>query len=133
MEDFILREIDKIGQLLRSLLHRLGLRRTAEMPTDELVETTKSELIERLDLDIDTLLRDERFVERLVAEYGFGENDLEACAELLADLAAAAETHDEQCRLAAAACTVYQHQEAHGAPASINRYYVLKELARYNP
>lgn len=133
MEDFILREIGKIGHLLRSLLHRLGLRRTAEGPSDELVETTKSELIERLDIDIDTLLRDERFVERLVAEYGFGEEELEAFAELLADLAAAAETHDEQCRLAAAACTVYKHQEAHGAPASINRYYVLKELARYNP
>lgn len=133
MEDFILREIGKIGYLLRSLLHRLGLRRTAEMSSDEWIETTKSELIKRLDIDIDTLLCDERFVERLVSEYGFGEEDLEAFAELLADLAAAAETHNEQCRLAAAACTVYKYQEAHGAPGSSNRYYVLKELARYNP
>ena len=57
----------------------------------------------------------------------------EKCVALLADLAAAAETSDEARRCAAAACAVYRHQDAHKAPASLGRYYILKELAKYNP
>ena len=130
MEDFILREIDKIGVLLRGMLHKIGILRRSDAP-ETVGPTAKTELADRL--DIEALLAEEDFVSVLVERHGFGPDDLELFPELLADLAAAAETSDEARRCAAAACPVYRHQGAHKAPASLGRYYILKELAKYNP
>ncbi len=129
MEDFILKEIDKIGALLRGILRKAGIRREPDAACD----TTKTELAGRLNIDIDALLSEEDFVRELVERHGFSPNDLELFAELLADLAAAAGTPAESRKCAAAACALYKYQDAHGAPASFNRYYILKELAKYNP
>ena len=130
MEDFILREIDKIGVLLRGMLHKIGILRRSDAP-ETVGPTAKTELADRL--DIEALLAEEDFVSVLVERHGFGPDDLELFAELLADLAAAAETSDEARRCAATACAVYRHPDAHKAPASLGRYYILKELAKYNP
>lgn len=121
MEDFILREIDKIG---------ISEQTDASQTVDT---TTKTELVDRLDIDIETLLSEEDFIRALVEKHGFDTNHLELFAELLADLAAAAETPAEARKCAAAACAVYKYQDAHKAPVSIGRYYILKELAKYNP
>lgn len=104
MEDFILREIDKIGVLLRGMLHKIGILRRSDAP-ETVGPTAKTELADRL--DIEALLAEEDFVSVLVERHGFGPDDLELFAELLADLAAAAETSDEARRCAAAACAVY--------------------------
>lgn len=132
MEDFILREIDKIGVLLRGILRKIGLLGQTDS-ADTVVETTKTELAGQLSIDIDTLLAEEDFVSVLAERHGFGPDDLELFAELLADLAAAADTPAEAQKCAAAACAVYKYQDAHKAPASLGRYYILKELAKYNP
>ena len=124
MEDFILREIDKIGGLLRGMLHKIGILRRSDAP-ETVGPTAKTELADRL--DIEALLAEEDFVSVLVERHGFGPDDLELFAELLADLAAAAETSDEARRCAAAACAVYRHPDAHKAPASLGRYYRRKE------
>ena len=120
MEDFILREIDKIGVLLRGMLHKIGILRRSDAP-ETVGPTAKTELADRL--DIEALLAEEDFVSVLVERHGFGPDDLELFAELLADLAAAAETSDEARRCAAAACAVYRHQDAHKAP-EIGRAHV---------
>ena len=130
MEDFILREIDKIGVLLRGMLHKIGILRRSDAP-ETVGPTAKTELADRL--DIEALLAEEDFVSVLVERHGFGPDDLMLFAVLLADLAAAAVTSHEARRCAAAACAVYRHQDAHKAPASLGRYYILKELAKYNP
>ena len=92
MEDYILREINRIGELIAALLDKIGLLKKSGAP--ELIrETAKTELAEQLDLDIDTLLAGEDFIATLVGEYGFSDADLEKFAELLFDFAAASDQH----------------------------------------
>ena len=106
MEDYILREINRIGELIAALLDKIGLLKKSGAP--ELIrETAKTELAEQLDLDIDTLLAGEDFIATLVGEYGFSDADLEKFAEL------------------------YSYLDEKKAPASLNRYYILKDLDKY--
>ena len=130
MEDFILREIDRIGTLLRALLEKTGaLRQAGE--SRRLCETARSELLGGLGLDLDALLASEDFIDRLTADHGFAEEHLELAAELLADLAGATDDRPGRQRLAAAALAIYRRLDAAGAPASFNRYYVLHDLEQY--
>ena len=130
MEDYILREINRIGELIAALLDKIGLLKKSGAP--ELIrETAKTELDEQLDLDIDTLLAGEDFIATLVGEYGFSDADLEKFAELLFDFAAASEEHGERLRLAAAIGALYSYLDEKKAPASLNRYYILKDLDKY--
>ena len=55
MEDYILREIDKIGKLIEALLQKAGILRRSGAG-EAVCETAWTELAEALDLDIDTLL-----------------------------------------------------------------------------
>ena len=108
MEDYILREINRIGELIAALLDKIGLLKKSGAP--ELIrETAKTELAEQLDLDIDTLLAGEDFIATLVGEYGFSDADLEKFAELLFDFAAASEERGERLRLAAAIGALYSY------------------------
>ena len=130
MEDYILREINRIGELIAALLDKIGLLKKSGAP--ELIrETAKTELAEQLDLDIDTLLAGEDFIATLVGEYGFSDADLEKFAELLFDFAAASEERGERLRLAAAIGALYSYLDEKKAPASLNRYYILKDLDKY--
>ena len=130
MEDYILREINRIGELIAALLDKIGLLKKAGAP--ELIrETAKTELAEQLDLDIDTLLAGADFIATLVDEYGFSDADLEKFAELLFDFTAASEERGERLRLAAAIGALYSYLDEKKAPASLNRYYILKDLDKY--
>ena len=61
MEDYILREIDKIGKLIEALLQKAGILRRSGAG-EAVCETAWTELAEALDLDIDTLLAREDFM-----------------------------------------------------------------------
>ena len=50
MEDYILREIDKIGKLIEALLQRAGILRRSGAG-EAVCETARTELAEALDLD----------------------------------------------------------------------------------
>ena len=63
MEDYILREIDKIGKLIEALLQKAGILRRSGAG-EAVCETAWTELAEALDLDIDTLLAREDFIRR---------------------------------------------------------------------
>ena len=82
MEDYILREIDKIGKLIEALLQKAGILRRSGAG-EAVCETAWTELAEALDLDIDTLLAREDFIGVLIREYGFSDENLEKFAELL--------------------------------------------------
>lgn len=122
MEDYILREINRIGELIAALMAKIGLMRQSASP-EQIRTTAKTELAEKLDIDIDTLLDEPDFIGRLTDEYGFG--------ELLFDMVAASEQHAERLRLAAAVGAIYSYLDAKKAPASLNRYYILKDLEKY--
>ena len=49
MEDYILREIDKIGKLIEALLHKAGILRRSGAG-EAVCETARTELAEALDL-----------------------------------------------------------------------------------
>ena len=128
MGDYILKEIDKIGILLRGILHKLKLIKDN---SDEFsVEDTKLELVEKLHIDMDELLAKDDFIRILVEEHEFDEPSMELFAEVLADMAFAAERVEDRHRFGRAACEIYKFQDVRHAPASFNRYYILKELAR---
>lgn len=80
MEDYILREIDKIGKLIEALLQKAGILRRSGAG-EAVCETARTELAEALDLDIDTLLAREDFIGVLTREYGFSDENLEKFAE----------------------------------------------------
>ena len=126
MEDYILREINRIGELIAALMAKIGLMRQSASP-----EQIRTELAEKLDIDIDTLLDEPDFIGRLTDEYGFGDQELDKFAELLFDMVAASEQHAERLRLAAAVGAIYSYLDAKKAPASLNRYYILKDLDKY--
>ena len=124
MEDYILREIDKIGKLIEALLQKAGILRRSGAG-EAVCETARTELAEALDLDIDTLLAREDFIGVLTREYGFSDENLEKFAELLFDFAAA---RDATVRLACGITAIYRYLDEKKAPVSLNRYYILKEL-----
>ena len=117
MEDYILREIDKIGKLIEALLQKAGILRRSGAG-EAVCETAWTELAEALDLDIDTLTR----------EYGFSDENLEKFAELLFDFAAASPDRDATVRLACGITAIYRYLDEKKALVSLNRYYILKEL-----
>ena len=130
MEDYILREINRIGELIAALMAKIGLMRQSASP-EQIRTTAKTELAEKLDIDIDTLLDEADFIGRLTDEYGFGDQELDKFAELLFDMVAASEQQAERLRLAAAVGAIYSYLDAKKAPASLNRYYILKDLDKY--
>lgn len=130
MEDYILREINKIGVLIAALLNKIGLLTRSGTP-EQIRTATKTELAQTLDMDIDTLLADANFIGRLTREYRFDDQNLEQFAELLFDLTAASEEREERLRLAAGIGAIYTYLDEKKAPASINRYYILKDLDEY--
>lgn len=130
MEDYILREINRIGELIAALLDKVGLLKKSGT-SEHIRETAKTELAEKLNLDIDTLLTEEDFIATLVSEYGFSDADLEKFAELLFDFVAASDNRDEQLRLAAGVGALYSYLARKKTPASLNRYYILRDLDKY--
>ena len=127
MEDYILREIDKIGKLIEALLQKAGILRRSGAG-EAVCETAWTELAEALDLDIDTLLAREDFSGVLTREYGFSDENLEKFAELLFDFAAASPDRDATVRLACGITAIYRYLDEKKALVSLNRYYILKEL-----
>ncbi|MEG2064341.1 MAG: hypothetical protein RRY23_04270 [Alistipes sp.] len=130
MEDYILREIDKIGKVIEAILFRIGILKKSN--NDEtLYETTKVELLERLDLDIDTLLENENFTDILIEKYGFSNNNLEKFAELLYDFVNTSQDQIERMKLVSCIGAIYKYLEKNEASLSLDRYYILKELEKY--
>lgn len=143
MGDYILREIDRIGQLLRALLDRAGaLGHTGSGPQlsetthdtaagAPLRETVRGELLTQLGLDLDTLAADPDFARRLADEHGLRDEHLELLAELCFALASEADSPAERRRMACATRAIYRHLDENHAPASFNRFLLLERLEQY--
>lgn len=130
MEDYILREINKIALLIEALLMRVGaMKRSGEQA--EVYAVSKTELLEQMNLDLDTALDDPELPASLRTKYGFDDQSMERFAELLFDLVAASSDKAEQRRLAHCIGAIYCYLDENKAPASINRYYILKDLKEY--
>ena len=129
MEDYIRREIDKIGKMLAAILQKIGILR--ETKSDDLVNVAKLELVEGLNLDIDELLKKEDFIEILIDEYNFNYDNLEKFADLLFDFIEATDDTDERQSLARCIINIYKYLDENTNTISFHRHYILKELKKY--
>jgi GMP synthase PP-ATPase subunit len=130
MEDYLLREIRKIGELLSALLQKMGMLRKAE-EQKMLYATARMELMEELKLNIDTLLEGENIVDTLKNEYGFNHEELGKFAELLFELVGAAEEQETRMSIASRIIEIYKYLDKNEPTFSWSRYYILKELGNY--
>ena len=130
MEDYIVREIDRIGALLRGLLLRMGAGSGTER---QQVEACRAELFDAIGLELDSLLRREEFIGELCGRYGFGQEHLEQFAELLFGLLRASSDAAERRRMAGCAISLCRHLDAAGFPPSWNRFLILRELEEQAP
>jgi len=82
MEDYILREIDRLGEMLLVIARRLGLL-DGDMP--EYTLTDVKEEFGRVDLpiDLDTVLRQENPVRYLIEEVRLSDRGLEALIDII--------------------------------------------------
>ena len=111
MEDYLLHEIGKIGTLLRALLVRIGLAK--KEPEEEIDgEQLRTDLLNRIDTDLDSLLAEPDFIAALTGRCGFDDGQLVRFADLLVDLVAASDDPDERLRLAGAVGAVCRHLDA---------------------
>ena len=126
--DYILREIEKISRMIEAILTKIGLLKRSGS-SESIYQVTKVELLEKMDLNIDTLLEKNNPVDILTKEYGFDNNSLEKFAELLFDLVEASEDRVEKGRLAAGITAIFGHLEKFGT-YSLKTHYILKELEK---
>ena len=82
MEDFILREIDRIGEMLQHIARRLGLLK--DNPPDYSLTDVKEEFDrENLPFDLDEVLRQENPVWYLVEVEKLSDHGLETMIEII--------------------------------------------------
>ena len=82
MEDYILREIDRIGELLQHIARRLGLLK--DNPPDYSLKDVKEEFNkENLPFDLDTVLQQENPVWSLVEVEKLSDHGLETMIDII--------------------------------------------------
>ena len=90
----------------------------------------RTDLLNRIDTDLDSLLAEPDFIAALTGRCGFDDGQLVRFADLLVDLVAASDDPDERLRLAGAVGAVCRHLDAKRSPLSRECYPILKELDR---
>lgn len=81
MEDFLMKEIDKISEMLGLIATKLGLE-SLTIPSEELTQQLNAELAASFDIDIHQLLEMSNPLEYL-SERGFSDNAIELLAIML--------------------------------------------------
>lgn len=119
-----------LGQMIAAILERVGVMKRGG-GGEPLLPAVKTELAERLDVDLDTLLADDDPAGILVARYGFDDGNLEKFAELLFDVAEASDAAEERRRLADGIRKIYGYLERNSNSVSLYRYEILRELQNY--
>ena len=129
MEDYIKREIDKIGKRLAAILQKIGVLK--ETKSDDLVNVAKLELVEGLNLDIEELLQKEEFIEILIQEYHFNNDNLEKFGDLIFDFIETTDDINERQNLIRCIINIYKYLDENSNTISFHRHYILKELKKY--
>lgn len=132
MEDYITREVSKTTAAIETILKEIVPLVEKKVPSAEIHDCVKTELAGRLGLDIDTVLSKDDFINVLVSEYGFGNDSLNALAELLYTMLRNDEGKDEMHNAyAKAIVSVNKWLDGRGVTFSATRHYVLEEMNRY--
>ncbi len=130
MEDFIKREIDKIGLIIKAILLKVGLLKESG-DRGSVPSVTKIELAEKLNMDLDGLVAGEDVPGVLIREYGFSNDNLEKFAELLMDFIETSPGRATARKYVPAVISIYDYLHENASDFSFNSYYALKELEKY--
>lgn len=82
MEDYLIKEIDKIGEMLALIASRLGLGSHA-VQSESLARQVNTELTNHLNINVNELLAMPEPLEFLVSERGFNDRNIESLALMM--------------------------------------------------
>jgi two-component SAPR family response regulator len=131
MEDYILKEIDKIGKLIEAILLKIGVLKS-ENKHEDIIGFSKSELVNQLNIDIDKLLQNEKFIEILIQERQFTNSNLEQFADLLFDFIETTHSNDEKYILIYSIQKIFLHLAENKHPFSFKMFYIMDEFKKYS-
>lgn len=82
MEDYLIKEIDKIGEMLALIATRLGLGSYA-VQSESLAQQMNTELTNHLNINVHELLAMSDPLEFLISERGFNDRNIESLALMM--------------------------------------------------
>jgi hypothetical protein len=132
MEDFILKEIDKIGKVIEAILLKIGFLKKEKHHKD-IIELSKVELVNKLNIDIDKLLQNEDFINILIQDYKFSLDNLSQFADLLFDFFEITDSIHEKNELIHSIQQIFSHLEKNKYPFSFKMLYMIDEFKKYTP
>jgi hypothetical protein len=130
MEDFILKEIDKIGKVIEAILLKIGVLKKDKQQKD-IIELSKVEMVNKLNIDIDKLLQSEDFINTLIQDYKFSPDNLSQFADLLFDFFEITDSVHEKNRLIHSIQQLFLHLEENKYPFSFKMFYMIDEFKKY--
>jgi len=95
--DYIMREIEKIGALLRAIRRRLfGGKRSSEMSLNDQFESAREELLNETNFDLNTFLHpDTEYTNEYILGFaGFSAENIELLADFLAEIGRSEDNSD---------------------------------------
>jgi len=101
-EDYLLREIDKLGMVMRAILNSLaGGKENFAIALEKQFEETKETLLNEINFDLDKLLKlnDEEIIEYISGFKGFNHSNLELLAEITAQFGFNGKPYEKRIRL----------------------------------
>lgn len=131
MEDYIIKEIEKIGMMLRAILSKAGMLRDSSARQEQVASAIKTSLVGQLDIDIDTLLSDNSFPRVLIDRYGFSGSDLALFAEVLYDFFCSAGNMRDKATTARAILSVYSLLTELAEPYPFNAWDIISDVKSY--
>lgn len=125
--DYLKKQIDQLGQVLAKLFSELiGLKNSGQFNAG--IELTDQTLKNELDFDVQGLLDipTDKFIDRLVAQKGLTNENLDKLAEILMFIADNREDNNKQ--LFEKCLTIYEYLEKIDSIYSLDRYWKMKRI-----
>ena len=131
MEDYIMKEVSKIGEAISAMLAKFRLH-ADNVDAVQLRGQVSAELSELLGADIDSLISRDDFVTTLVSAHHFSNDDLNRLAELLYAMLRADDGKDEvHHSYAKAIVLINKWLDGNDVAYSASRNYVLEVMNSY--
>lgn len=130
MEDYILREINKIGLIIVALIEKLRLARSVSSENDA-YEVVKSEMQTELKFNVEELIIKGERAEDIAKRHQFNDENLEKFAELLYEFQQSTDNIELKFLYIDTIKSIYRYLEGKGS-LILYSSYVIKEVTINN-
>ncbi|MDB4498206.1 hypothetical protein N9251_02565 [Gammaproteobacteria bacterium] len=130
--DYLERQIDQIGLVLRAIVSKLMGMQIGSIATQG-VEEANEKLVQELDIDFNTILLypEDQVIDSLIQEKGFNFNNLEKLLEAFALIADDMDESDERRLLLYRRCVVIgAYLEENSQSVSFDRYLKMERFRK---